>query len=78
MLQNGCNRRKSQCTKKSCIFIYEKGEGIDKNIEHAIYWYKNVLENGSRELKYSFKSKKVINFTLDLLFCCIILFDIFS
>ena len=31
-------------------WMYEKGDGIEKNIDHAIYWYK---ESAKQEYKYA-------------------------
>jgi TPR repeat protein len=28
--------------------MYKKGEGIDKNIDKAIYWYSKSVEKGNR------------------------------
>ena len=30
---------------KSLAFLYEQGEGIEKNLEQAIYWYKEAIKN---------------------------------
>jgi TPR repeat protein len=35
----------------SLASLYEQGEGTEKNIENAIYWYKKAAENGCHEAK---------------------------
>ena len=36
---------------KSLAFLYERGEGTEKNIDEAIYWYKKAMENGCQEVE---------------------------
>ena len=36
---------------RSLASLYELGEGIEKNIKNAIYWYKKAEENGCQKAK---------------------------
>ena len=38
---------------KCLAFLYEQGEGTEKNLDNAIYWYKKAMENGCQEVKES-------------------------
>ncbi|GBB92328.1 hypothetical protein RclHR1_00020031 [Rhizophagus clarus] len=35
----------------SLAFLYEQGEGTEKSIEQAIYWYEKAANNESHEAK---------------------------
>jgi TPR repeat protein len=38
---------------RSLAFLYEQGDGTEKNLENSIYWYKKAEENGCQEAKES-------------------------
>ena len=36
-------------------YMYENGEGIEKDIDQAIYWYKKAAEQGDKEAQKELK-----------------------
>ena len=36
---------------RSLASLYEKGEGTEKNIKSAVYWYKKAVKNECKEAK---------------------------
>lgn len=36
---------------KSLAILCEQGEGTEKGIDNAIYWYKKAMVNGYQEVK---------------------------
>ena len=46
---------------KSLAYLYEQGEGTEKNIVNAIYWYKKAVENGYQEAEECLNNLLLLN-----------------
>ena len=41
----------SNSARKGLVYLYEQGEGTEKNLGKAIYWYKKAAGDGYQEVK---------------------------